>query len=102
MFYRYPINDVHIHLFDPKDIDECIAMVDECGYTNWTFLACTVIDSPFALAQNLLCALMKLKEGGRARRSVPSTTMGTWCRTRMTCCGRSSGSTKRASTVSRC
>ena len=55
MFYRYPINDVHIHLFDPKDIDECIAMVDECGYTNWTFLACTVIDSPFALAQNLLC-----------------------------------------------
>ena len=39
MFYRYPINDVHIHLFDPKDIDECIAMVDECGYTNWTFLA---------------------------------------------------------------
>ena len=56
MFYRYPINDVHIHLFDPKDIDECIAMVDECGYTNWTFLACTVIDSPFALAQNLLCA----------------------------------------------
>ena len=66
MFYRYPINDVHIHLFDPKDIDECIAMVDECGYTNWTFLACTVIDSPFALAQNLLCALMKLKEGGQA------------------------------------
>ena len=67
MFYRYPINDVHIHLFDPKDIDECIAMVDECGYTNWTFLACTVIDSPFALAQNLLCALMKLKEGGRCQ-----------------------------------
>ena len=67
MFYRYPINDVHIHLFDPKDIDECIAMVDECGYTNWTFLACTVIDSPFALAQNLLCALMKLKEGGPCR-----------------------------------
>ena len=42
-------------------------MVDECGYTNWTFLACTVIDSPFALAQNLLCALMKLKEGGRCQ-----------------------------------
>ena len=67
MFYRYPINDVHIHLFDPKDIDECIAMVDECGYTNWTFLACTVIDSPFALAQNLLCALMKLRERGRTQ-----------------------------------
>ena len=67
MFYRYPINDVHIHLFDPKDIDECIAMVDECGYTNWTFLACTVIDSPFALTQNLLCALVKLKEGGRCQ-----------------------------------
>ena len=29
MFYRYPINDAHIHLFDPKDMDECIAMVDE-------------------------------------------------------------------------
>ena len=31
MFYRYPINDVHIHLFDPKDIDECIAM----GSNRW-------------------------------------------------------------------
>ena len=50
------------HLFDPKDIDECIAMVDECGYTNWTFLACTVIDSPFALAQNLLCAQMCIRD----------------------------------------
>ena len=67
MFYRYPINDAHIHLFDPKDMDECIAMVDECGYTNWTFLACTVIDSPFALTQNLLCALMKLRENGRCQ-----------------------------------
>ena len=45
----------------------CIAMVDECGYTNWTFLACTVINSPFALTQNLLCALMKLREGGRCQ-----------------------------------
>ena len=71
MFYRYPINDVHIHLFDPKDIDECIAMVDECGYTNWTFLACTVIDSPFALAQNLLCALMKLRERARTQDLPP-------------------------------
>ena len=42
MYFRYPINDVHIHLFDPKDMDECTAMVDECGYTNWAFLACTV------------------------------------------------------------
>ena len=32
MYFRYPINDVHIHLFDPKDMDECTAMVDECGY----------------------------------------------------------------------
>lgn len=67
MYFRYPINDVHIHLFDPKDMDECTAMVDECGYTNWAFLACTVIGGPFALTQNLLCALMKLREGGRCQ-----------------------------------
>lgn len=67
MYFRYPINDVHIHLFDPKDMDECTAMVNECGYTNWAFLACTVIGGPFALTQNLLCALMKLREGGRCQ-----------------------------------
>ena len=67
MYFRYPINDVHIHLFDPKDMDECTAMVDECGYTNWAFLACTVIGGPFALTQNLLCALMKLRERGRTQ-----------------------------------
>ena len=67
MLYRYPINDVHIHLFDPKDMEECISMVEWCGYTNWTFLACTVIGHPLALTQNLLCALMKLRENGRCQ-----------------------------------
>lgn len=65
MLFKFPINDCHIHLFDPKDMDECSAMVDWCGYTNWAFLACTQIRHPLALTQNLLCALMKLREGGR-------------------------------------
>lgn len=67
MLYRYPIRDAHIHLFDPQDIDECIQMVEWCGYTNWTFLACTVIGHPLALTQNLLCALVKLRENGRCQ-----------------------------------
>lgn len=67
MLYRYPINDVHIHLFDPRDIDECIQMVDFCGYEHWAFMACTTIRFPLALVSNLLCALMKLKEGGRCQ-----------------------------------
>ena len=43
MLYRYPINDVHIHLFDPKDIDDCIHMVEFCGYEHWAFMACTAV-----------------------------------------------------------
>ena len=64
MLFRYPINDVHIHLFDPKHIDECIKMVEFCGYEHWAFMACTTIRFPVALVSNLLCALMKLKENG--------------------------------------
>lgn len=67
MLFRYPINDVHIHLFDPKDIDDCVKMVEFCGYEHWAFMACTVIGMPLALCQNLLCALMKLREGGRCQ-----------------------------------
>lgn len=67
MLYRYPINDVHIHLFDPKDIQACVDVVNYCGYEHWNFLACTLIGGKFALTQNLLCALMKLKEGGRCQ-----------------------------------
>lgn len=67
MLFRYPISDVHIHLFDPSEADECVSMVDWCGYTNWAFMACTVIHSPFALVQNLLGALMKLREKGRCQ-----------------------------------
>jgi predicted TIM-barrel fold metal-dependent hydrolase len=65
MLYRYPINDAHIHLFDPQEIDECRAMIDYCGFKHWNFLAVTVMDTPFALVQNLLGALLKLKENGR-------------------------------------
>lgn len=67
MFYKYPINDVHIHVFDPDDLDACIRMVEHCGYEHWTFLACTLVDGPFALVQNLLCALAKLRENGRCQ-----------------------------------
>ena len=67
MYYKYPINDAHIHVFDPDDLDACIRMVDYCGYEHWTFLACTLVGGPFAQTQNLLCALAKLKEGGRCQ-----------------------------------
>lgn len=67
MFFQYPINDVHIHVFDPDDLEPCIQMVNECGYEHWTFLACTLVDGPFALTQNLLCALAKLRENGRCQ-----------------------------------
>ncbi len=67
MYYKYPINDVHIHVFDPDDLAPCIRMVEELGYEHWTFLACTLVGGPFALTQNLLCALAKLKENGRCQ-----------------------------------
>lgn len=65
MYFKYPINDCHIHLFDSRDIPECMEMVDYCGYTNWTYLACTVVPAAKAITQNLLGALLKLKGRGR-------------------------------------
>ncbi|MCM0650092.1 amidohydrolase [Clostridium swellfunianum] len=67
MYFKYSINDCHIHLFDSKDIDKCVDMIDYCGFTNWTHLACTVVPINKALTQNLLGALLKLQEGGRCQ-----------------------------------
>lgn len=67
MLYKYPINDVHIHLFDPKYIDECIEMVNYCGYEHWAYLPSTIIRHPLAQCQNLMTALVKLKENGRCQ-----------------------------------
>lgn len=67
MIFKFPINDAHIHLFDVKAIEECIAMVDFCGYSHWNFLAYTMLDHKGCFANNLLAALMKLKEKGRCR-----------------------------------
>jgi predicted TIM-barrel fold metal-dependent hydrolase len=67
MYFKYPINDCHIHLFDSKDIPACMEMVDYCDYTNWTYLACTVVPVKKALTQNLLGALLKLKGNGRCQ-----------------------------------
>jgi len=67
MLYRYPINDAHIHVFDPDDIPEVIQMIDWCGYTYWSHLAYTGMRQPLGLVQNLLGALLKLKENGRCR-----------------------------------
>ena len=67
MFFKYPINDCHIHVFDSKDIQPSMEMVEFCGFTNWTHLACTIIDMNKALTQNLLGALLKLKGNGKCR-----------------------------------
>ena len=67
MLYRYPINDAHIHVFNPDDIDEAIRMVEWCGYTHWSHLAYTGMRNPFGIVQNLLGALLKLRENGRCR-----------------------------------
>ncbi|WP_315365365.1 amidohydrolase family protein [Oribacterium sinus] len=67
MIFKFPINDAHIHLFDVKAIEECIAMVDYCGYSHWNFLAYTMLEHKGCFANNLLAALMKLKEKGRCR-----------------------------------
>ena len=67
MLFKLPINDAHVHLFDAREIEECQAMIDWCGYTHWNFLAYTMLDFPGCFANNLLGALMKLKENGRCR-----------------------------------
>jgi len=67
MYFKYPINDGHIHLFDSKDIPECMDMINYCGYTNWTYLACTVVPVKKALTQNLLGALLKLRGNGKCQ-----------------------------------
>jgi hypothetical protein len=66
MFYKYPINDVHIHVFDPDDLTPCIRMVEELGTSTGRFCL-HAVGGPFALTQNLLCALAKLKENGRCQ-----------------------------------
>jgi predicted TIM-barrel fold metal-dependent hydrolase len=67
MYFKHQINDCHIHLFDSKDIDECMDMVNYCGFTNWIHLACTVIPINKALTQNLLGVLLKLKGNGKCQ-----------------------------------
>lgn len=67
MYFKYPINDCHIHLFSPKDIKKCQEMIDFCGYTNWAFQGCTLVPYPNAICQNLIGALLKLKENGRCQ-----------------------------------
>lgn len=67
MYFRYPINDNHVHLFDPAQMDECLAMIDWCGYSHWNFLSYTMLPVPGSIADNLLAALVKIKERGRCR-----------------------------------
>lgn len=63
-YFKKPISDCHIHLFERDKIQECLDMVEFCGYENWTFLGCTLIRDR-SLTQNLLGALLKLKTDGK-------------------------------------
>lgn len=64
MYFKRPISDCHVHLFDRTRIDECLAMVEFCGYKNWSHLAwCSGRHK--AVTQNLMGALLKLKTNGK-------------------------------------
>ncbi len=65
MYFKRPISDCHIHLFDKTKIDECLDMVDYCGYEHWVFLGLVSGRSATAVTQNLMGALLKLKTNGK-------------------------------------
>lgn len=65
MFFRYPISDVHIHVFNQQDAENVIKMADELSYDQFNILSATSIGVRLA-ANNLLTAWVKLREPNRA------------------------------------
>jgi hypothetical protein len=61
MFFRYPISDVHIHVFRQEDAFDVIKMADELSYDQYNILSATSLGPRFA-ADNLLTAWLKIKE----------------------------------------
>ncbi len=64
MFFRYPVSDVHIHVFNQADADSLLRMADELAYDQFTILSATSLGLSFA-ANNLLTAWLKLKSPQR-------------------------------------
>lgn len=65
MYFRYPINDAHIHAFTLEMADEVVRMADELGYEHFNMLSGSNY-MPRWTANNLLCARIKQLAPGRA------------------------------------
>jgi hypothetical protein len=65
MFYKYPISDVHIHAVSVPFADQTLAMAAELGYERYVMLSAASM-TPAFWGNNLLCANIKLRSGGRA------------------------------------
>lgn len=65
MYYKYPINDVHIHAFNLEMAGEVIRMVQELGYEKFAMLSGSNY-MPRWTPNNLLCAHIKQLAPGQA------------------------------------
>lgn len=64
MFYKYPVNDIHIHAFTLEAAEATLAMTEELGYEKFNMLSGASY-LPRWWANNLLCAYIKAKSKGR-------------------------------------
>ncbi|GHT86531.1 hypothetical protein FACS18947_6440 [Bacteroidia bacterium] len=64
MFYRYPVNDVHIHAFTLEGAENTLAMVEELGYERFNMLSGASCRDEWT-ANNILCAYIKAKSSGK-------------------------------------
>lgn len=60
MYFKYPINDPHIHVFTPQAARQALDMVKELGYEKFALLSGCSYFSEY-MGNNLLCAAVKME-----------------------------------------